>query len=73
MMLPSRLAFAASAEEEEGLWLLHVVESSLSLEEKMPVDELLSPGAIGFDKDPKARWPLSQCCTEVVRLAAAEY
>lgn len=49
MMLPSRFAFAAKAEDEEGSWLPHVVESIVSLEEeKRPVDELLPPGATGI-------------------------
>ena len=52
MMLPSRLALAANAEEEEGSWLPHVVESIVSLEEeKRPVEELLPPGATGIGTD----------------------
>lgn len=46
MIFPSRLAFAAKAEDDDALWPLHV-ESNLSLEEeKIPVDKLLLPAAI---------------------------
>lgn len=68
MILPSRLAFAASAEDEDGSWLPHVVESIVSLEEeKRPVDDLLPPGATSIGSE--ALW----CCTEVVTLVTAEY
>lgn len=74
MMLPSRLAFAAKVEEEDGSWLPQVVESIVSLEEeKMPVEELLPPGATGIGtEEPYARWRLSPCCAEA-GTAVAEY
>lgn len=56
MILPSRLAFAANAEDEDGSWLPHVVESVVSVEEKRPVEELLQPGATGMGTEaPYAR------------------
>lgn len=75
MMLPSRLAFAAMADDDDWSWLPQVVESIVSLEEeKMPVDELLPPGATGMGTE--ALWVQclpSWCCTEVVTLVVAEY
>lgn len=74
MILPSRLAFAANAEDEDGSWLPHVVESVVSVEEKRPVEELLQPGATGMGTEaPYARWWLSPCCTGIATPVAAEY
>jgi len=62
MILPRRLAFDAIAEDEDGSWLPHVVESVVSVEEEnRPVEELRG-----------RRW-LSQSWTEMETPVAAEY